>query len=181
LIGRPAVFADRDGTLMVDVGYVRRPEDVELIPGVAGAVRRLNDAGMPIVVVTNQSGIARGLLTEADYEAVQRRFVELLAREGAQLSATYMCPHHPEVDGPCDCRKPGARLYRRAAAELSLDLARSFYVGDRWRDVAVTDDVGGRAILVKTGAMPDEGPVTARRVADFAAAVDVILTTGEET
>jgi D-glycero-D-manno-heptose 1,7-bisphosphate phosphatase len=149
---RRAAFIDRDGTLIEERGDLGEPEGVALIPGSAAAVRRLNEAGLVIVLVTNQSGIARGLFTVRDFEAVQQRMIELLAAEGARLDNVYYCPHHPDVDGPCECRKPADGMYRRAERELSIDLARSFYVGDRWRDVAVTEEVGGTGFLVRTGA-----------------------------
>ena len=143
---RAAAFVDRDGTLIVDVNYISRPADVALIPGAAAALRRLNEAGVPVVVVTNQSGIARGMFDEAAYESVRARLDELLATEGAHVDATYHCPHGPE-DG-CRCRKPGPELYERAIAEHGLDGARSFYVGDRLRDVLPARTFGGRGILV---------------------------------
>src|SRR6476469_8219892 len=114
--GRPAAFLDRDGTIIRDAAYIRDPKDVELLPGAAAAIRRLNDAGIAVIVVTNQSGIARGLLTQADYDAVQARLDELLASQNAHLTASFMCPHHPDVTGECDCRKPGLWMYRGAIA-----------------------------------------------------------------
>jgi D-glycero-D-manno-heptose 1,7-bisphosphate phosphatase len=149
--GRPAVFLDRDGTLIEDRHYLRDPTGVQLLPGAAEAVRRLNAAGRVVVVVTNQSGIARGLLTEADYAATSRRLAELLAAGGAQLDAQYHCPHHPDLSGACECRKPGTLLYRRAAADFGLDLGRSWWIGDRLRDVAAAGALGGRGLLVRTG------------------------------
>jgi D-glycero-D-manno-heptose 1,7-bisphosphate phosphatase len=154
--GRPAVFLDRDGTLIEDRHYLRDPDQVRLLSGAADAVRRLNAAAIPAVVVTNQSGIARGLLTEADYSATARRLDELLAAAGARLDGDYHCPHLPDVTGPCDCRKPGPLLYQRAARDLDLDLAASWWVGDRERDLGAADRFGGRAILVLTGAGLDE-------------------------
>jgi D-glycero-D-manno-heptose 1,7-bisphosphate phosphatase len=154
--GRPAVFLDRDGTLIEDLHYLRDPDQVHLLPGAADAIRRLNAAAMPAVVVTNQSGIARGLVTEADYAATVRRLDELLAAAGARLDGHYHCPHLPEVTGPCDCRKPGPLLYQRAARDLDLDLSASWWVGDRERDLGAADRFGGRAILVLTGAGLDE-------------------------
>ncbi len=149
---RRAAFIDRDGTLMEERGDLGEPDGVSLIPGSADAVRRLRQAGLVVVLVTNQSGIARGLFSLQDLEAVQERLVELLEDEGARLDNVYFCPHHPDVGGPCDCRKPADGMYRRAEEEMSIDLSRSFYVGDRWRDVAVTEQVGGRGFLVRTGA-----------------------------
>lgn len=169
------MFIDRDGTLIEEKGNLGDPDGVELIPRAAEAVRRLNEAGLPVVLVTNQSGIARGLFSVEDFEAVQSRMVELLGERGARLDATYFCPHHPDVDGPCDCRKPEPGLYRRAARDLGIDLARSFYVGDRWRDVAVTSRVGGTAYLVRTGAGGEDAPPEFERVADLAEAVERML------
>lgn len=176
---RPAAFLDRDGTLVEDSGYLHRPEDVRLLPGAARAVRRLNAAGYAVVVVTNQSGIARGLYDAAAYEAVQRRLVDLLAAAGARLDGAYYCPHHPDHTGPCACRKPGVRLFEEAAAALGIDLRRSWFVGDKASDVAPARTLGGKGILVRTG----EGPAHAAAaqadgaavVADLAAATDHIL------
>lgn len=151
---RPAAFLDRDGTINEDIEYVGRPEAVRLLPGAARAVARLNAADVPVVVISNQSGIARGYFTVADYDRVAARLGELLAAEGAALDATYMCPHHPTITGPCGCRKPGTELHRRAAADLGLDLARSLYVGDRWHDAAPADVLGGRGVLVAGGTTP---------------------------
>ena len=176
---RPAIFLDRDGTLIEDRHYLRDPDQVRLLPGVADAVRRLNAAAIPAVVVTNQSGIARGLLTEADYAATARRLDELLAAMGARLDGHYHCPHLPDVTGPCDCRKPGPLLYERAARDLDLDLAASWWVGDRERDLGAADRFGGRAILVVTGAGLDESRqatgATRRVATDLTAAVASIL------
>ncbi|AHG90528.1 histidinol-phosphate phosphatase family protein [Gemmatirosa kalamazoonensis] len=146
--GRRAVFFDRDGTLIDDVHYIADPTKVVLRPGAAGAVRRINQAGWLAIVVTNQSGIARGMLTEDDYRRVEARVGELLGTGGARLDASYFCPHLPEVTGPCACRKPGTALYERAAAEHGIDLARSAYVGDKLRDVEPARRLGGLGVLV---------------------------------
>ena len=157
---RAAVFLDRDGTIVRDTHYLARPDDVELLPGAAAAIRRLNERAIPVVVVTNQSGIARGYLTAGDYELVRLRLDALLAAAGAHVDATYHCPHHPDVTGPCDCRKPGTLLYERAAAEHGLDLGRSLFVGDRWRDVAPALAFGARGVLVPS---PDTPPAEVAR------------------
>ena len=179
---RPAVFLDRDGTLIEDRHYLRDPADVRLLPGAADAVRRLNLASVPVVVVTNQSGIARGLLTENDYLDTTRRLDALLAAGGASVAAHYHCPHLPEISGPCECRKPGPLLYRRAATDLALDLTRSWWIGDRVRDIAAALRLGGRGVLVLTGAGADEAPAAValgwRAVPDLAAAVRLILPDG---
>ena len=145
---RAAAFLDRDGTIVADAGYLRDPADVRLLPGAAGAIAHLNGRGVPVVVVTNQSGIARGLMTQADYDAVRARLDALLQAAGARIDATYVCTHHPDYTGPCECRKPGTFLYRQAAAQHALDLAGSTYIGDRWRDVAPALELGGRGILI---------------------------------
>ena len=149
-----AVFLDRDGTIIEDTGFLHEPARVRLLPGAAAAIRRLNDAGWAVVTVSNQSGIARGLYSAAAYEAVQHRLTELLATQGARLDDAYFCPHHPEVTGPCTCRKPGVQLFRDAAAALSLVLAHSYWVGDRLSDVeparALASDPA-RGLLVSTG------------------------------
>jgi D-glycero-D-manno-heptose 1,7-bisphosphate phosphatase len=177
-MARPAIFADRDGTLIVERDYLSDPDAVELIPGTAPALARLAAAGFALVVITNQSGIARGLFGEAEFRAVQARLEELLGAEGVALDASYHCPHHPDFTGPCDCRKPALGLYHRAARELDLDLARSVYVGDRLQDVEPARRFGGRALLVRTG----YGARDADRVGpgveiapDFAAAAARIL------
>ncbi len=169
---RPAAFVDRDGTLIFERGDLGHPDGVELIPGSAAAVRRLKDAGLLVVLVTNQSGIARGLFTTDDFHAVQERMIELLAAEGVTLDRVYFCPHHPDVTGPCDCRKPASGMYREAEDELGIDLSRSVYVGDRWRDVGVTEEVGGTPFLVRTGAGGQGAPEGFETVADLGEAVD---------
>ena len=151
-----AVFLDRDGTLIEEVGYLDRPERVELYPYSADAIRALNRAGLRIVLVTNQSGVARGFFAESMVQAVHTHIERLLAQAGAHIDAYYYCPHHPdgrvaEYARACECRKPGRALVDRAARELGIDPAQSFTVGDRWLDVAVARRVGGRGILVRTG------------------------------
>lgn len=148
---RRAAFLDRDGTLMVEREYLSDPEDVELVPGTVEALRDLRAAGLGVVVVTNQSGIARGLYTEEDYHAVDRRLQAVLSASGVQPDATRYCPHHPEFTGPCECRKPGTGMYRDAARELDLTLEGSYYVGDRVKDVLPARTLGGTGILVRTG------------------------------
>jgi D-glycero-D-manno-heptose 1,7-bisphosphate phosphatase len=176
---RPAAFLDRDGTIIRDTEYLRDPEQVELLPGAAQAIRRLNDAGWPVIVVTNQSGIARGLLTEQDYERVRMRVDRAIAdAAGAKIDATYHCPHHPDMTGPCDCRKPGVKLYSSAANEHDVDLKRSWYVGDRIRDVAPADHFGGQSVMLIVESTPDADRALAanrRTAATLAEAVDIIL------
>jgi D-glycero-D-manno-heptose 1,7-bisphosphate phosphatase len=172
--GRPAVFLDRDGTLIADRHYLADPAGVELLPGAARAVARLNAAGLFVALVTNQSGIGRCLFSEDDYRATHRRLVELLAAEGARLDADYHCPLAPGAPDPGEMRKPGAGMYLRAAREHALDLAASWYVGDRLRDVAATQALGGRPLLVRS---PQTEPGTRGipLVETVAEAVDIIL------
>lgn len=148
---RPAVFVDRDGTLIEERHYLADPDGVVLLPGAAAGLRALRELGYALVVITNQSGIARGLFTEAEFRRVERRVEALLAAEGVRLDGVYMCPHHPEHDGPCECRKPGLGLYRRAIAELGLDASASLFVGDRGADVEPALAFGGRGVLVRSG------------------------------
>ena len=144
---RGAIFLDRDNTIVADDGFLNEPERVALLPGAVDGLRALSDAGWPLIVVSNQSGIARGLFGPDAYAAVMQRIGELLAPAGVRLVADYFCPHLPEITGPCECRKPGTLLFRRAAADHGLDLARSWYVGDRWRDVAPAVSLGGKGVL----------------------------------
>lgn len=145
---RPALFLDRDGTLIADAHYLADAAGVVLLPTSGEAMRLARTAGVPVVIVTNQSGIARGLITPAQYEATRARTVALLEAAGGEVLATYHCPHLAEVTGPCDCRKPGLGMYRQAAAAHALDLGRSAYIGDRWRDAQPALATGGLGILV---------------------------------
>lgn len=153
---RAAVFIDRDGCLTEEVGYVNHVSRIRLLPRTADAIRRLNGAGVPAVMVTNQAGIARGYFTEALLHAVNAEMVRQLAAAGARLDGLYVCPHHPTEGEPpyrmiCDCRKPRPGLLQRAARDLRLDLASSVMVGDKISDVAVGQSVGAAGVLVLTG------------------------------
>jgi D-glycero-D-manno-heptose 1,7-bisphosphate phosphatase len=153
---KAAVFLDRDGTLIEESGYLDRLDRLAFFPFTIDAVRLLNRAGFAVVVVTNQSGVARGLLPEAFVHEAHQFITDRVARGGACIDAFYYCPHHPDgiVAGyreQCECRKPRPGLLRRAAADLDLDLERSFAVGDRWQDIDAGKSVGGRAVLVRTG------------------------------
>lgn len=143
-----AVFLDRDGTIMEDAHYIKSPSQVRLLPGAASAVKRINDAGLPAIVVTNQSGIARGIFTVEDYEAVRSRFESLLEAEGAHIDGSYYCPHHPSVSPECGCRKPATRMFEDGIRDFKLDPRRVAYVGDRWRDVVASKTLGGRGIMI---------------------------------
>jgi D-glycero-D-manno-heptose 1,7-bisphosphate phosphatase len=179
---RRAVFLDRDGTIVEDPGYLHEPADVRLLPGAAAAIRRLNDAGWLVITVSNQSGIARGLYDVAAYTSVEQRLAALLAASGARLDAGYYCPHHPDVSGPCECRKPGVRLFHDAAAALAVGLRDSYWVGDRLSDVEPARALGAgapRGFLVATGHGAHHATQARalgfRVVPDLAAAADAIV------
>lgn len=159
---RRAAFLDRDGTLIEDATYLAHPGGVRLLPGAVDAVRALNERDVLVIVVTNQSGIAQGLLTAAQYGATRDRLVALMKDGGARIDATYHCPHYPAVSGPCDCRKPGTLLYRQAAERFDIDLAASLYVGDRDRDVSPGLVFSGYARLVPSPSTPAEDLRSAR-------------------
>ena len=154
-MARRAAFLDRDGTIIEDVSYIARPDQVRLRPTAAEAIALLNERGVAVVVITNQSGIARGMLSVADYEAVRDRVDQVLAEHGAHVDASYYCPHYPSVTGPCDCRKPRRRLFDQAIAELDLDGALSMFAGDRARDVLPAQTFGGSAYLVPASSTPE--------------------------
>ena len=152
----PAVFLDRDGTINEQMGYINHLSRFHLLPGVAEAIRSLNEHGLPVVVVTNQSGLARGYFPESLLEEVHQEMRRLLALEGARIDGLYICPHHPEAKDPrfrvnCTCRKPNTGLLEQAAVDLRLDLQRSYLVGDRWSDLRCGAAVGASTILVLTG------------------------------
>ena len=153
---RPAAFLDRDGTIIEDVSFIARPEQVRLRPAAAEAIALLNERGVPVVVITNQSGIARGMFTVADYEAVRDHVADLLAEHGAHIDASYYCPHHPSITGQCDCRKPARKLFDQAIAELDIDAAASMFAGDRARDVLPARTFGGTAYLVPASSTPPD-------------------------
>ena len=156
-----AVFLDRDGTLIHDVGYLCRLEDVRLYPWTATAIRKLNQAGWLTITVTNQGGIGKGLYTEELVEQAQAMIARELAKQGARLDALYYCPHHPEASLPayqleCRCRKPAPGMVEDAAHRFQIDLSSSWVVGDTRRDMQLGFRTGMRTILVMTGHGADE-------------------------
>lgn len=175
----PIVFLDRDGTIIVDTGYLRDAAEVTLIPGAAAAIARLNRAGIAVAVVTNQSGLARGYFDEAAYRAVAARMEELLAEAGARIDATAFCPHAPELSGPCDCRKPATGNHRQLAMELGRTVRGSVCIGDRLSDVEPAQELGGTGILLRSGEGRHHADAAARagfQVSDdLGAAVALIL------
>jgi D-glycero-D-manno-heptose 1,7-bisphosphate phosphatase len=154
-----AVFLDRDGTVIHDREYLGDPTGVELLPGAGPAIARLNRAGVPVILVTNQSGIGRGFFTEDAFLATQRRLEELLHEHGAHLDAVYYCPHSPDVQPPCTCRKPASGLFHMAASELRVETGASFFVGDRARDISPAVEFGGTPILLRPDGSPPAEPV----------------------
>jgi len=154
--GHRAVFLDRDGTICEEVGYLDSIERLRLIPGSASAIKMLNERGLKAVVVTNQSGVARGFFSEARLQEVHEEMERMLREEGAYLDGIYYCPHLPgdpnEPDlGVCDCRKPASGLLFQAAADLGLDLRASYMIGDHYTDVECGQRVWAKGILVLTG------------------------------
>ncbi|MBN2751382.1 MAG: D-glycero-beta-D-manno-heptose 1,7-bisphosphate 7-phosphatase [Rhodospirillaceae bacterium] len=163
---RPVAFLDRDGTVNVERNYLSDPDEVVLLPGVIDGLKRLRGLGYALVVLTNQSGVARGYFDETRLAEIHDRLRSLLAAEAVILDGIYVCPHGP--DDACDCRKPKAGLARRAAAELGLDLTRSVMIGDKIADVGLGLEIGARTVLVRTGhGVQEEG--TAGRLADHVA------------
>ena len=146
---RPAVFLDRDGTIAEEVGYLNHASRFCMFPFAATAIRRLNEAGLPVMVVTNQSGVGRGYFPESLVRSVNELMTQQLAEAGAKLDAIYYCPH-TSANG-CNCRKPKTGMLERAAVEHALDLARSIVVGDRYGDLELARNVSARGILVRTG------------------------------
>jgi D-glycero-D-manno-heptose 1,7-bisphosphate phosphatase len=182
--GRPAVFLDRDGTINAEVDYLSNPDDLALIGNAGEAIARLNRAGYLCVVITNQSGIARGILTEERLSEIHQRLDEMLAVTDARVDHYEFCPHHPDhgtelYRRDCDCRKPSPGMYRAAQAACGIDLSQSWAVGDSSRDLEAAETLGVPGLLVRTGK-----PVTPESlerwnvVTDISAAVDHILASG---
>jgi len=152
----PAVFLDRDGTINEQMGYINHISRFQLLPGAAAAIHRLNIKNIPVIVVTNQSGLARGYFPEQLLTAVHEKMHRQLAEEGAHVDGVYICPHHPEARKEryrlvCNCRKPKTGLLEQAAQELNIDLGASFMVGDRWSDLRCGIKAGATPVLVLTG------------------------------
>jgi D-glycero-D-manno-heptose 1,7-bisphosphate phosphatase len=158
---KKAVFLDRDGTVNEEVGYMTELSKLRLIPGAGAAIRKLNDSGFSVVLVTNQSGVARGYFPESLVHEAHARLDAMLKAEGARIDAVYYCPHHPTAGTShytreCDCRKPRTGLIDRAVRDLGLDVSRSYMVGDKWSDVELGHRAGVKAILVQSGFAADD-------------------------
>jgi len=168
---RPAIFLDRDGTLNLEVDYLRRAEDVVLIPGAAKAIARLNEKNIPVVLITNQSGIGRGLFGWQDYQSVMKKIEDLLAHVGAHLDDAYVCPFHEDANGEyCHVnhpdRKPNPGMILKAAEKHCIDLGRSWMIGDKEIDMEAGRKAGCRTALVLTGYGKNVNPGLADIVAD---------------
>lgn len=177
---RPAiVFLDRDGTIIEDTHFVSRPDDVRLLPRAAEAIAKLNKAGIPVVIVTNQSGIGRGYFGVAEYELVNNRLNADLEQAGARVDAAYYCPHAPSDENPCACRKPGTALFDEALKKFGVAGSRAAFVGDRMRDVSPALLFGGTGYLIVSDATTAEDVEwagrEARTVGSLAEAVDHML------
>jgi D-glycero-D-manno-heptose 1,7-bisphosphate phosphatase len=168
---RAAVVVDRDGTLVKEIGYLSDPADLELLPGAARAIREAHAAGLPVIVVSNQSGVGRGLFPLSRVYAAMARLRALLREEGAEPDAIYFCPHRPEAD--CPCRKPRPGLLVRAADDLVIDLTGSVMIGDKRLDAATGHAAGGFGVLVRTGYGREEEEATGAGLAPDAVCDDV--------
>lgn len=151
-----AVFLDRDGTIIEDVGYVRSPEQVKFLPGSVEAIKMLKDAGYKIIIVSNQSGVARGLLTEDMLQTIDKLIRRAILNGGGQVDGSYYCPHHPEhgvypYKQACECRKPHVGLIKKAVKEHHIDLSKSFMVGDHSTDIETAHRAGIRSAFITTG------------------------------
>ncbi len=182
-----AAFLDRDGTIIRDAGFVRHPSDLELLPGAAPAIERLNAHAIPVILITNQSGIGRGLISEADFHRVQAELGRQLAMLGCAVDATFYCPHAPDRVPPCGCRKPELGMYKQAAEHLHIELSRALYIGDRLSDVLPAVAFGARSFLIRPEmpqACRSEVPVRdlpegCTVAPDLWSAIDLVLGPGE--
>lgn len=168
-----AVFLDRDGTMAKDVHYCRRPEDFKLFPNTAKAIKLLNEHGFKVIVVTNQSGIARGYFTEETLAQIHEKMKSDLAKEGAWIDGIYYCPHHP--DDNCDCRKPKPKLVLQAVRGRDIELKHSFVVGDLEMDVGLGKAVGCKTILLRDSPQEDMSISPDYIVSDLLEATQLVL------
>jgi D-glycero-D-manno-heptose 1,7-bisphosphate phosphatase len=151
-----AVFLDRDGTIIEDVGYLNTPAEIKFIPGSIAAIKKLKEAGYKVVVITNQAGVARGLITEDMLQTIDKTLHKWILNSGTHLDALYYCPHHAEhgvypYKQACECRKPHPGLLLKAQKDLNIDLAQSFMVGDKATDIEAGQRAGVKTVFVMTG------------------------------
>ena len=168
-----AVFLDRDGTVAKNINYCSCPEDFELLPDTGKAIRLLNQHGFKVIVITNQSGIARGFFTKETLAKIHDKMEDELAKEEAWVDAIYYCPHHP--DDNCKCRKPKPKLALQAAKDHNIELGSSFVVGDQPMDIDLGKAIGSRTILIGTAPINMESPKPDIVVSDLLAAARVIV------
>ncbi|MFH1806394.1 MAG: HAD family hydrolase [Pseudomonadota bacterium] len=183
----PAVFLDRDGVVNEEVDYLSKVEDLALIPGTAAAIARLNDAGVPVIIITNQSGVARGMLSEDGLRDLHEALIGMLAQENASIQGIYYSPYHPDGLDPYDidspCRKPGPAMLHAAAQEFAINLQDSIFIGDKTSDLEAAQNAGAHGVMVRTGHGAVEanlpGAAQALFVADdLASAVDRLFADG---
>lgn len=155
MMKQPAVFLDRDGTVCEEVGYLSEVKDLRLIPGSVRAIRQIRQAGWKAVIISNQSGVARGYMTEETVQTIHTALREMLQQEGAEIDGIYYCPHHPKGNPPyniqCSCRKPEAGMLQQAAKDLDIDLKKSIVIGDKLSDVQTAQRLNIPGILVLSG------------------------------
>ena len=163
-----AVFLDRDGTINEDYGYINHADQIDLIPGSGEAIKKLNDAGFKVIVISNQAGIARGLATEDQVQSCNKVVMRKVLNAGGIIDAVYFCPHHPEhgthpFKGECDCRKPNPGMIHKAEKKFNLDLSQSFVVGDKTTDIELGKKAGLKSVFVLTGKGKGEEPKLAEK------------------
>jgi len=177
---RIAVFSDRDGVINKEVGYLHQTKDLEILPNVSKAIRLLNQSGIPFIVITNQPVVARGWLTEDEVREIHQKIQRFLAPRGAKIDNFLFCPHHPNADLKkyrviCDCRKPGVALFKKAAVDHSIDLKRSYIVGDTFRDIEAGKKLGCKTVAVLSGHSDFRDSVPDYKANDLYEAVQLIL------
>jgi len=172
-----AVFLDRDGVINEEVEYLTDTKDVQLISGAAEAIKRLNDAGFKVMAITNQSAVARGMISEEDLKKINEKIASLVADSGGEIDKFYYCPHHPDFTGSCECRKPKPGMLLKAAEEFGIKLKSSYLIGDTKSDIGAGKAAGCTTILVLTGyGKEDQEEAGADYVEeDLSAAVKLII------
>lgn len=182
-----AVFLDRDGTIIEDTGYISSPEQVKFLPGSIAAIKQLKDAGYKIIIISNQSGVARGLISEDMLQTIEKLIHRQILNGGAHVDSSYYCPHHPEHGSypyrqACECRKPHTGLIKKAVKDHDIDLSRSIMVGDHATDIETARRAGIKSVFVMTGHGPEEKANLKSQpdhiAADITAAADWILKQG---
>jgi D-glycero-D-manno-heptose 1,7-bisphosphate phosphatase len=184
-LSKAAVFLDRDDTIIKDKSYLSDPDEIEILKGAAEAIRLLNSRNIPVIVITNQSGIARGIFDEERLRIIHERLLALLGEQGAKVDAIYYCPHLPEgtvekYAVACTCRKPNTGMFLQAADDFGLDLSLCFMVGDKPEDIEVIHKVGGKGVFMQTEKYRNSGYQADFTAYDLIQAVQWILSTMRE-